>query len=188
MMMSIPDKSESDNQVYYFKVGKGKWEGNFQFRLTDKDNYKQDPIGLKNRFLVRSMLIFQKLFGKSKISSEIKIYPEKAEFGTAKNVVRIHKFGLTMYLLKEEYFLNPNGKDVRVVAKDRFGPIPFLFTKNKEYPAKIYDGGYRSTYWMPLLGAKWECKYFVKEEMNNIDGQLTCAWGESSEIIHRVGL
>ena len=132
------------------------------------------------------MLVFQKLFGKSKINSEILIYPAKAEFGTAKNVVRIHRFGLTLYLLEEEYFLNRNGKDVKVVAEDRFGPIPFLFTKKKEYPAEIYEGGLRSTYWMPLLGTEWLCQYIVQEGSNNIEGKLTCDWAESSEIIHRV--
>ena len=176
---------KSDNQIYYFKIGKGKWKGDFEFQLTNKDNYKSERLGIKNRILVRAMLITQKVFGKSKISSEINIFPQKAEFGTAKNVVRIHKFGITLYLLKEEYFLDPNGKDVRVVAKDRFGPIPFLFEKKKEYPAEIYDGGGRSTYWMPLLGTQWECNYFVKEGENNIDGKLICAWGESNEIIHR---
>ncbi|MEK6478733.1 hypothetical protein WJR50_14400 [Catalinimonas sp. 4WD22] len=173
------------NQIYYFKVGKGKWTGKFEFRLTDKDRLTQEKVGLINNLLVQAMLLFQKLLGKARIDSEIKIYPDKYEIGSAFNVVRIHKYGLTLYLLREEYILDPNGKDVVVNANDRFGPFPFLLNKQKSYPAEILDEGLQSRYYMPLLGSTWVCEYSVKDH-DHVDGLLKCKWGESIETIHRL--
>ena len=32
---------QADNQIYYFKIGKGKWEGQFHFRLIDHEKIQK---------------------------------------------------------------------------------------------------------------------------------------------------
>jgi hypothetical protein len=171
----------ADNQTYYFAIGQGVWRGRFTFRLTDRDALKRDPIGLKNRLLARGMRLVQMLFGDSRLDSEIWASPEEGDFGAARNVVRISRFRITLYLLKEQYTLNRDGKSVVVSARERFGPIPFLFRNTKEHPAEIHAGGMSSTYHMPLLGTAWTADYAVAPGRGEIEGVLRCHWAECDE-------
>ena len=159
--------------------------GGFSLLVTSWHQFGQERLGLRNRFLVISMFLFQKLTGASVISSHMLAHPEEGSFGVATNTVRIHRFGLTLYLLDEEYILDPDGTHVKVRSKDRFGPIPFLFRDAMEYPAEIHTAGMSSTYYMPLLGAPWVCSYTVQPDCNHVDAVLQCAWAEAHEIIHR---
>jgi hypothetical protein len=183
---AAPARSRAANQVYYFDVGSGVWTGVFTFRMTDWGTFWRDPIGVRHRMLTLGMALFQAVFGASRIDSEIVAALGEGSFGVARNVVRIHKFGLTLYLLRERYTLDANGTDVRVDADERFGPVPFLFRTQKQHPARIGDGGMSSVYEMPLLGTPWTARYTVHPDRNHIDGNLTCAWAESVETIHRV--
>jgi len=146
----------------------------------------KERIGIRNRFLVIAMFLFQKATGASVISSNMIAHPEKGSFGVATNTVRIHRLGLTLYLLNEEYALDPNGSSVNVRSSDHFGPIPFLFRESMEYPAVIHAGGMSSTYYMPLLGMNWVCNYAVQSDRNHVDAVLQCAWAEAHELIHRL--
>lgn len=176
----------SNNQIYYFQIGKGQWQGSFSLLVTDWHAFWKDHIGIRNRFLVIAMFLFQKVTGASVISSDMLAHPEQGTFGVATNTVRIHKWGLTLYLLHEEYDLDPNGSSVKVRSNDHFGPIPFLFRDSMEYPATIHAGGMSSTYYMPLLGTNWVCDYQVQPDRNHVDAVLKCSWAEAHEIIQRL--
>jgi hypothetical protein len=178
--------SGAASQIYYFDVGRGTWTGMFTFRMTDWTKFWRDPIGVRPRVLTLAMTVFQALLGASRIDSVIVTAPGEGPFGVARNVVRIHKLGLTLYLLREQYTLDVNGTDVRVDAHERFGPLPFLFRHAKQHPARIGVGGMSSVYEMPLLGTPWTARYTVHPDRDHIDGHLTCAWAESVETIHRV--
>lgn len=142
-----------DNHVYYFAVGAGAWTGRFSLDVNDWSVFWRDGIGLKNRFLTLSLVATQKLLGSSSIDSTVRAFREWGSAGVATNVVRIKKFGLTLYLLKEEYILRTDGTGVSVRSRERFGPIPFLFRTAKRYPAEIHEGGRGATYLdMPILG------------------------------------
>jgi hypothetical protein len=184
--MSASPVRAADNQIYYFQIGRGQWSGDFSLRVTNWKEFWRDHIGLRNRFLTIAMVLFQKVTGKPVISSDMIAYPQRGSFGVAANTVRIHKFGLTLYLLKEEYDLDPNGSAVKVRSTDHFGPIPFVFRDSMEYPAVIHAGGTSSTYYMPLLGADWVCHYKVQPDRDHVDAVLQCVWAEAHEIIHRV--
>ncbi len=171
------------NIIYYFHIGAGEWMGIFRFAITSWSSFWSDRIGLKNHILALGMLIVIKLFGVGRISSRIEGFPERGEAGVATNIVRITKFGMTLYLLKEQYILHPNGRDVWVRSNERFGPIPFLFNNQKEHPAEILDSGMRSVYYIPLLGAEWTARYTVRDDRNHIESHMTCTWGEAQEII-----
>jgi hypothetical protein len=43
------------NQVYYFEVGRGRWGGAFDFRITDRKGYRKASIGVLNRLLVLAL-------------------------------------------------------------------------------------------------------------------------------------
>jgi len=178
---------EKDNHIYYFKIGKGKWEGSFSFVIKDWKNYWGNKLVLKYRILTLLMAVVETLFGPSKIYSEILAFPERGKSGVASNRVVIKKFGITIYVLREEYILYLNGSDVNVRSIERFGPIPLLFQHNKQHPAVIGNGGLKATYYMPLLGTDWVGSYQVLEDGNNIDAELKCSWGEAVEKIHRIG-
>jgi hypothetical protein len=174
------------NHAYYFDVGAGVWRGSFAFRVTSPPGLRRARIGLQNRLLVAAVSLFARLAGQATIDSTIWADPGAGRFGRARNVVRLHRLGITVYLLKEEYRLDPNGRDVEVRARERFGPIPFLFRNEKTHPAVIEDGGRRSTYFMPLLGDDWTAKYVVSEDGRHIDGRLESAWAEAIESMDKV--
>lgn len=168
------------NHVYYFEVGlggqegPGVWAGDFLFNVTDWRKFWDDPIGLKNRFLVISMAFLMKLIGRAKIDSTLEGFPDRGEAGVATNLVLISKFGITLYRLEEEYILHPDGRQVQVQSQERFGPIPYLFKTTKKHPAEILDGGMRSVYDMPLLGTRWIARYTVRADRQHIDSLMAC--------------
>ena len=174
------------NQFYYFRVGLGDWRGAFHFKITSQRKFWADSLGLKNRFLTLLMAAVSALFGKACILSHVEGSLAEGEAGVARNTVRIVKLGFTLYLLRERYVLNSDGRNVWVVSDERFGPIPFLFRTAKEHPAEILDGGMRAIYHMPLLSTEWIAEYTVRPDRNHIDAVMRCAWGEASEVIDRV--
>lgn len=179
-MISQPARL-ADNQTYYFTIGQGVWRGRFSFRLTDRDALRRDPIGLRHRLLARGMQLVQRLLGDSRLDSEIWASPDEGDFGVARNRLRISRFRITLYLLNEQYTLDRDGKGVVVDARERFGPIPFLFRNTKQHPAEIHEAGLSSTYWMPLLGTDWTADYTVAPGRREIAGLLRCPWAECTE-------
>jgi hypothetical protein len=172
-----------DNQTYYFTIGKGRWRGTFNFVITDSEAFESASVGFKNRILLRGM----QLMTPAKIDSRIWADEDERPAGVAGNTVRISKFGVTLYLLKETYTLDAHGSDVAVRAHERFGPIPFLLRNEKRHPAVIHADGMSSTYYIPLLGADWVATYTVQRDRKHIDGVLTCAFAEARETIHKLG-
>jgi hypothetical protein len=181
LVSASPQVGLTDSQIYYFEVGKGIWRGSFDFKITDRDGFKRARLGLKDRLLMRGMTVMTP----GRIDSELWAHPDEGAAGVAGNTVRISKFGLTLYLLKETYTLDPNGKDVAVHAHERFGPIPFLLRNEKRHPAEIYTDGMSSAYFMPLVGADWVARYTVRGDRRHIDGHLTCAFAEAREVIDK---
>ena len=100
--------------------------------------------------------------------------------------MRISRLGLTLYLLREGYILSSDGMRVYVRSTERFGPLPFLFNREKAHPAHVLDLGRRAKYFIPLLGADWIGEYQVLQEGNHIESLLTCEWAEARESIDRV--
>ena len=180
-MSASPQVGLTDSQTYYFEVGKGTWRGTFDFKITDRAGYKRARLGLKNRLLMRGMTVMTP----GRIDSELWAHPDEGAAGVAGNTVRISKFGITLYLLRETYTLDPNGKDVAVHARERVGPIPFLLRNEKRHPAEIYEDGMTSAYFMPLVGADWVARYTVRSDRCHIDGHLTCAFAEAYEVIDK---
>jgi hypothetical protein len=176
-----------DNQIYYFEIGRGRWRGAFSFRISDRAAFDAAPISTKDRLLARGMELAHRLTGDARIDSTVWARPDDGVAGLAGNTVRISRFGITLYLLKETYTLDPDGHDVAVHAHERFGPIPFLLRNEKRHPAVIHADGMSSTYYIPLLGADWTANYTVHADRAHIDGLLTCAWGEATETIHKLG-
>jgi hypothetical protein len=175
-----------DSQIYYFSIGRGHWRGAFGFRITDLAQFHAAALSLKERLLARGMALASRLTGDSRIDSDVWARPEDGVAGVAGNTVRISRFGVTLYLLRETYTLAENGTDVTVHCHERFGPIPFLFRNEKRHPAAIHADGMSSTYYIPLLGAEWVANYTVHADRTHIDGVLTCDWARATETIHKL--
>ncbi|MGH9723159.1 MAG: hypothetical protein ACRD8O_23350 [Bryobacteraceae bacterium] len=173
------------NAVYYFEIGLGIWRGEFRFQITSWRKFLHSGIGLKNSALAFGMYAIGKLLGSAGIFSRLEGFPNEGEAGAVSNEVRITRLGITLYLLQEKYLLHPDGRQVRVISNERFGPIPFLFNVSKDHPAEILESGMLAIYYIPLLGAEWVGRYTVQPDRNHIDAALTSPWGEAREVIHR---
>jgi hypothetical protein len=171
------------NQVYYLEVGVGDWDGRFTFRVTDRAAFRRDRLGPRNRLLSLWLAGTFRLIGWGAITSSLRRVEEAAPALVVGNRVRLHRFGVTLYLLRESYTLDPDGTDVLVVAHERFGPLPFLFRDSKRHTARVVDGGMRAVYDLPLLGASWRAVYEVHPDRGHVDSTLTCAWAEAHERI-----
>jgi hypothetical protein len=175
-----------DSQRYYFETGRGRWRGAFAFRITDRAAFRAAPLSFKERLLARAMELTQRLTRDARIDSDVWSRPDEGVAGVAGNTVRISRFGLTLYLLRETYTLAANGADVAVHAHERFGPVPFLLRNEKRHGAVIHAEGMSSTYYIPLLGADWIATYRVHSDVRHIDGVLRCNWAEATETIHKL--
>jgi hypothetical protein len=179
--MSAAAGEAPDSITYYDVIGRGTWRGTFSFRVTDPDRLRAAHLSPKNRVLVKAMALVKH----ARIDSTVWCQPELGTAGIAGNTVRISRRGITLYLLKESYTLDPDGSDVQVHAFERFGPIPFLLRNEKRHPAQIHAHGMSSTYWIPLLGADWTADYTVAPTRRHIDGHLKSPWGEALEVIDK---
>lgn len=184
---SAPSRSDAPSHIYYFDVGAGTWQGEFTFRVTSWQRLRNTRgIGLRNRALVVAMALTQRLTGASRLDSTIVATPSAGAFGVADNVVRVSKFGVTLYLLKERYLLAPDGKGVTVEADEQFSPVPGILTRKFTYPAEIQPSGMGSTYHMPLLGSPWTATYRVGADRQSLAGELVCDWAKATENARRV--
>lgn len=180
-------RTNAPNHVYYFDIGTGTWHGKATFRVTSWRRLMRSRIGLTNKLLVTSMHVIERLTGAPRQESTIVAKPNEGEFGQADNVVRISKFGVTLYLLEEQYVLDSNGTGVTVHGDERLGPVPGLLTRTLTYSAEIRDEGMAATYLMPLLGTPWTANYQVAADRQSIFAELVCDWGTATEETRRVG-
>ncbi|MFJ7066257.1 hypothetical protein [Streptomyces sp. NPDC101115] len=180
-------RTNAPNHVYYFDIGTGTWQGKATFRVTSWRRLLRSRIGLTNKLLATAMHVVQLLTGAPRQHSTIVAKPHEGEFGRADNVLRISKFGLTLYLLDEQYVLEGNGTGVTVRAVERLGPVPRLLTRSFTYSAEIRDEGMAATYRMPLLGAMWTANYQVAADRQSLLAELVCDWGTATEDTRRVG-
>lgn len=181
-----PDATGRANHGYYFETGVGYWTGTFSFAVTDWRAFLGDRVGPANRFLVVSMAVLMALVGDARITSLLEGFPDEEPAGVVTNEVRVTKWGITLYLLRERYVMHPDGRGVTVDSAERFGPVPFLFENRKAHPAEVVDGGERAIYYMPLLGADWVGRYRVEEDGDRIESVLSCPWATAREAIERV--
>ena len=180
------DAQRPANHRYYFDTGVGDWTGTFTFAITDRQAFQADSIGLVNRLLVIVMASVIGIVGRATITSHLAGFPDEAPAGVVTNEVRISLWGITLYLLLEEYVMHPDGRGVTVDSKERFGPVPKVFTRRKAHPAEVVDEGRRAIYYMPLLGTDWIGRYEVSADGDRIESVLTCDWGRGIEVIERV--
>lgn len=182
----LPSAVDSANHRYYFDTGVGYWIGTFSFAVTDWQGFLKDTLGLVDRLLVLSMALLMRLSGDARITSFLEGFPDEKPAGVVTNTVRITKWGVTLYLLHERYLMHPDGRGVTVDSKERFGPVPFLFSVTKAHAAEVVDNGTHATYYMPLLGTDWVGEYHVAATGDRIRSTLTCDWAEATEDITRV--
>lgn len=181
------NRTDAPNHVYYFDIGTGTWQGKATFRVTSWRRFLRSRIGFTNKLLVTSMHVVELLTGAPRQDSKIVAKPDEGEFGQADNVVRISKFGVTLYLLEEQYVLASNGTGVTVNGHERLGPVPGLLTRTFTYSAEIRDEGMAATYRMPLLGTDWIADYQVAADRQSLFAELLCDWGRATEETRRVG-
>ena len=175
----------SPGEAYYLSTGVGHWRGSFRFRVLSWRVLRAARIGMKNMVLAAGMHGLQRLTGAATIDSVIVALDAGGELPIAGNAVRIRRFGVTLYTLDETYALAADGRSVTVNARERFGPIPFLFRNTKRHGALIGEDGQSSRYDMPLLGTPWVAEYEVSADRREIRGRLRSAWGEASELMRK---
>lgn len=182
MAIALPP---SAGEVYYVSIGVGHWRGSFRFRVTSWRLLRVARIGFKQLLLALGMHTIQRVTGAATIDSVIVAGGDADEHPIARNVVRIRRFHVTLYALDETYTMDPDGHTVTVRARERFGPIPFLFRNAKLHGAVIGDDGHSSRYDMPLLGTPWVAEYKVSEDRREIRGRLYSSWGEAAEVMRK---
>ncbi|CAM5651918.1 hypothetical protein SNARM312S_00015 [Streptomyces narbonensis] len=134
--------TNAPNRVYYFDIGTGTWHGKATFRVTSWRRLRRSRIGLTNKLLVTAMHVVERLTGAPKQESTIVAKPNEGEFGQDDNVVRISKFGVTLYLLEERYVLHSDGIGVTVLGDERLGPVPRLLTRSFTYSRRSATRGW----------------------------------------------
>lgn len=176
---------KSPNQVYYFEVAPGSWNGTFTFQVMSWRSLWSSSMSLKNKLLASAMGIFQRIFGDSSISSALTPYPDRGVHGLAFNRIRIHKSWLTLWRSDEQYALRPDGHRVTVDARVNFGPVSFLFRERDIYPATVIDGGMRNLYHIKLLGTRFLGNYRVQSDRRQVRSTLANDWAIAHETLDK---
>ena len=63
--------------MYYFDIGRGRWTGDFTFRVTDWTRVRRASIGASNLFLVVGMHTNLRVFGKAQLESKVTGDPDQ---------------------------------------------------------------------------------------------------------------
>lgn len=182
--MAVADAT-SAGELYYLSAGVGHWRGSFRFRVTSWRLLRAARIGAMHVLLAAGMHAVQRVTGAATIDSVIEALDATGERPIARNAVRVRRFGVALYTLDETYTLASDGRSVTVDARERFGPIPFLFRNAKRHGAVIGEDGQSSRYEMPLLGAPWVAEYELSPDRREIRGRLWSSWGEASELMRK---
>ncbi len=178
-----------DNQQFYFVACVGAWAGEFRFDISDRAAFRRAGLGAVNRLLVLGLLAVQKIFGPPNITANVTRHPEWGPAGVAVQDAVISKFGIVLYRVREQYVLNPDGRTACVHARERFGPLPFLFNKQTRHPVVVQTGGRAATLPdMPLLDTMWKVFYEAGQDGDSIDAVLECAWARAVKRTVRRGL
>ena len=185
MPQTNDDRSGAPSHIYYYSIGTGTWRGRFSFRIRSWIALWRGDARLVHKLLALAMVVSQRLLGESRLYSQIKPKPDEGPFGIAENTVKLSRLGVTLYLLRETYVLDPDGRRVTVKAWERFGPIPYILVRTFTYPAEIHADGMASTYHMPLLGTQWTATYQVSDDRERLSGVLRCEWAEAKETARR---
>jgi hypothetical protein len=173
------------NQVYYLDIGVGDWSGRFTFEITDWSAFRRADLGLVDRLLTLWLVGALRMVGWGAITSTLARLDHPGSQVRVRNHVRVHRFGVGLYVLEETYTLSEDGSGVAVDAHERFGPVPFLFRRHKRHTAMVLDDGMRAVYALPLLGAQWTAVYRVGPDRRHIDSTLRSAWAEAHERISK---
>jgi glycine/D-amino acid oxidase-like deaminating enzyme len=175
-----------NNQIYYFEIAQGTWQGQFEFSITDFHEFRRGVLSLANRVLALANHVINKVFGSSVITSSIHAFPQEGAAGISRSRVWVRKYGIVVYRMKGEYILDPDGTRVKVRIWEQFGPIPFLLRNTKKVVAEIGEAGMSSIYHMPLLGGTWVGRYTVSPDRNHLVAIYESAWGRAKETISRI--
>ena len=173
------------NHVYYFDIAQGQWKGTFSFKLKSWTKLLAAPIGLRNKVLVILMTLFQKIFGKSSVSSSIQKVSNQEGVELAKNELRIHKGFFTLLRSRGDYYLSPNGSSVKVDAHFYFGPITFL-REHHIYPAVVWEKGFKATYHIQLLSSRFLGNYTVLKDKKQVTAVMENNWAVAEEILKKI--
>ncbi len=174
------------NQVYYYEVGEGRWNGEFHFYVTEWREFMRAKLGAKNRMLALMLAGVEKLPGKAIMHGEIACDPNEGAYGVARVDVSVERFGFEIYRLRGHYALDPDGVGVDIRIYQRFGPYGSPLENEKDATAKIEKEGYLGKYFMEILGDDWVGAYTLNPNHERLDAEYTCPWGVTTETMNRL--
>lgn len=178
-------RERAPNQVYYFDIGEGRWEGQLDFRITDFAGFRSSDLTPLNKLLAGVLHLAGKLPGRAVMKGEIRCDPGEGPLGTARVEVAVRRFGIEVFRLRGYYGLEEDGAGVDIVAWERFGPHRLSAALTARGSATIEDGGRRAIYEMPIFGKQWEGDYEVDEDLRTLRAKYDSGWAVAREVMHR---
>ncbi len=173
-----------DNQVYYFDIAEGRWQGEFAFRIEHWREFAGAPISLLDRALAL-MLHVNGLIPGTKMKGEILGAPDEGEAGVARVEVSVFRLGLEIFRLSGHYALEQNGTAVDIAVLERFGPPFFPVRGPAKRDAIIDNRGYRATYRIASLGSSWTGVYDLTPARDHLSATYHSEWGRIGETMDR---
>lgn len=182
----VDAERDCDNQVHYLELAPGTWRGRMDFEVTDWRAFLKSGVGVVYSMLVVGLFAVVTLLGRARFEAEMAGYPDRGEAGVATSEIRISKFGVPLYRVRDEYTLDPDCTHVAVQYRERFGPVPGLFVVEDEYPAEVRDGGLRTIHRKSMMGDGWVGRYEMHPDGDHLDAELVSDWGRVRETVDRV--
>jgi hypothetical protein len=173
------------NEVYYYEVGEGRWNGKFSFRVDEWRGFFAANLGLQDRLLGVLLHVVGLLPGDAIMYGEIACDPHEGDSGVARVDVSVERFGLEIYRLRGHYALVDDGVGVGIRIYQRFGPYGSPLENEKDATAEILEGGYLGVYYMKILGEDWVGKYRLNPNHRRLEAEYKCEWGTTIEIMDR---
>ncbi len=172
-----------DNEVYYYEVGEGRWEGKFDFQIKAWPKWRATKLGPRNTVLSLVLHLAGRLPGAGKMQAEILCDPNEGS-GVARVEVSVRRFGQEIYRLRGHYALGADGQAVDIQIQHRYGP-PGLPWFKKRASALITNGGFTGTYKMRLVGSEFEGVYQIEDSRTEMKGIYTADWATCVEHMRR---
>ncbi len=174
-----------DNQVYYFDIAEGRWQGEFSFKIDRWKEFITAPISLIDRTLALILHLNGLIPGKTQMTGEILGAPEEGDAGVARVEVSVSRFGVEIFRLSGHYALAKDGTGVDIAVLERYGPPGFPARGPQRRDAIIDQHGYRAKYRITTLGAQWEGVYELDDTRTRLDAEYRSPWGSIGEHMAR---
>ncbi len=133
----------------YYRTNHGVWTSPFEFRITSWRRFWASRMSLFDRLQALSLALVPRLIGRFRMDTTLDYHTAGLTENFVVHTTKISKWGVTLFDSREEFTLDPNGRDVAISGRRK------NLWKVENYDnatCRVNAAGTEATYTFPWFG------------------------------------